>query len=199
MAFGVAGIVLASGMSSRFGASNKLLEKVGGIPIIRRTAQAYVEGGLDPLFVVLGHESSEVEHVLRDLPVRCLQNPAYRLGQSRALVCGLEALPAGSDAAVIGVGDQPFLRGDVIRALIARFEQDRPLLVAPRYGGQIGNPVLFDRRLFGELRAVEGDQGGRPVVRRHQAAIAWVEIDDLRAGRDVDTPADLSEANHDSE
>lgn len=194
MAPGVAGIILASGMSERFGASNKLLARVGGLPVIQRTTQAYVGAGLDPIVVVLGHEAQELEQLLRRLPVRCVHNPEYRLGQSRALVRGLEELPAGAEAAVIGVGDQPFLPADVIRALMARFKLDRPLLVAPRYAGQPGNPILFDRRLFPELHAVQGDVGGRPVVKSHNTDIVWLDIDDDRAGRDIDTPADLAAA-----
>ncbi len=198
MAPGIAGIILASGMSARFGTSNKLLAKVGGIPVIQRTVQAYVDSGLDPLVVVIGHESDEIGRLLRTVSVRCVQNPEYRMGQSRALVRGIEALPVETEAAVIGVGDQPFLQAAAIRALVARFELGRPLLVAPRYAGHVGNPILFDRRLFPELRAVQGDQGGRPVVLRHHAAIAWIEIDDDRAGRDIDTAEDLAEANRES-
>jgi molybdenum cofactor cytidylyltransferase len=191
----VAGIVLASGTSTRFGASNKLVAPVGGIPIIQRTVRAYVDAGLDPLIVVVGHGATEIEQLLRDLPLHCVHNAEFESGQSRALVHGLGALPHAVQAAVIGVGDQPFLRSGVIRALVDRYELRRPLLVAPRYAGQAGNPILFDHRLFQELLAVQGDQGGRSVVQRHSNAIEWVPVDDDRAGRDVDTLADLAEAN----
>src|SRR5947209_17646973 len=55
MSPGVGGIILASGMSTRFGASNKLLAHVHGVPVVQSTAQAYVDAGLDPLVVVVGH------------------------------------------------------------------------------------------------------------------------------------------------
>ena len=181
-------------MSTRFGVDNKLLAEVGGVPVIQRTVQAYVDAGLHTL-VVVGHEANEIERLLRSLPVSFIRNPDFRMGQSRALVRGLAAVPEGSRAAVIGVGDQPFLRSDVIRSLVDRFELDHPLLVAPRYSGQPGNPILFDSRLFPELLAVEGDQGGRAVVQRHRDAVEWIEVTDPRSGRDVDTPADLDEAN----
>jgi molybdenum cofactor cytidylyltransferase len=184
-------------MSTRFGRTNKLVAEVGGTPVIQRTLQAFVDAGLDT-FVVVGHEAREIERLLGSLPVTCVPNPEFRLGQSRALVRGLRALPADTTAAVIGVGDQPFLRSEIIRALIERFELDRPLLVAPRYSGQRGNPILFDSRLFPELLAVEGDQGGRGVVRRHHDAIAWIDVADEAVGRDVDTPADLDAAIRES-
>lgn len=198
MANRVAGIVLASGMSTRFGTDNKLLAPVGGIPVIRRTVRAYVDAGLDPLLIVVGHESIEVERLLHPLPLHFIHNPKFKLGQSRALIRGLEALPECAEAAVIGVGDQPFLSFGVIRSLVDRYEQLKPLLVVPRYGGHRGNPILFDRRLFPELLSVRGDQGGRAIVERHRAAIEWIEVDDETVGRDIDTPVDLDEANRES-
>jgi molybdenum cofactor cytidylyltransferase len=182
-------------MSTRFGDSDKLLARVHGIPVVVRTVQGYVDAGLAPVIVVVGHRAEDVELTLTDVPVRCVLNPDFRLGQSRALVRGIRELPEDIDAAVIGVADQPFLTAPIVRSLVHRFALDRPLIVAPRYAGRPGNPVLFDRRLFGELLQVHGDQGGRGVVRRHRDATAWVDSDDERAARDIDTPLDLEEAN----
>jgi molybdenum cofactor cytidylyltransferase len=170
------------------------LAEIDGLPVILRTVQAYVGAELNT-FVVVGHEAREIERRLRSLQLSYVPNPDFRLGQSRALVRGVGALPESTSAAVVGVGDQPFLRSDIIRSLVERFESGRPLLVAPRYCSKPGNPILFDRRLFPELLAVQGDQGGRGVVQRHREAIEWIEVDDDRAGRDVDTPADLDVAN----
>jgi molybdenum cofactor cytidylyltransferase len=182
-------------MSTRFGDSNKLLVRVRGVPVVARTVQAYVDAGLDPLLVVVGFGATEIEAVLSTFPARCVFNAEFHLGQSRALVRGVRALPQGVDAAVIGVADQPFLTAVIIRSLVDRFSLNRSLLVAPRYAGKIGNPVLFEQRLFPELLQVQGDRGGKPVVQRHRAEIDWVDIDDDRAARDVDTRADLDEAN----
>jgi molybdenum cofactor cytidylyltransferase len=75
VAAGIAGIVLASGMSTRFGESNKLLASVGGVPVVARTAQAYVDAGVAPLIVVVGHDAREIEQALVHLPIRCVLNP----------------------------------------------------------------------------------------------------------------------------
>lgn len=190
----VAGIVLAAGMSTRFGSRNKLLAEVGGVPIIVRTVTAYAGAGLEPVLVVTGEDAPALRHALAGLPVDFVDNHDYREGQSRSLVHGVRALPATVEAAVIGVADQPFLTAEVVRSLVERYLRGRPLLVAPRYAGEPANPILFDRRLFPELLEVSGDRGGRPVVRRHADEIAWVEVAEARPGRDVDTVADLDEA-----
>jgi molybdenum cofactor cytidylyltransferase len=62
-------------------------------------------------------------------------------------------------------------------------------IVAPRYDGQRGNPVLFDSRYFDALTTVEGDRGGRDLL--DSESVAWVEVSDPGIHRDVDTVADL--------
>lgn len=191
--------MLASGRSQRFGAENKLLAEIDGVPLVRRTAQAYVEAQLRPMIVVVGHDGKRVQSALIDVPATIVVNPDYAFGQSRALVHAVAALSSEVDAAIVGVADQPYLTSAVIRSLVARFEATRASLVAPRFVGRRGNPVLFAASLFPELLAVTGDQGGRSVIAAHQADIEWVDIDDRRARIDIDTLDDLRELTAGSE
>lgn len=182
-----AAIVLASGMSIRFPGSNKLLVSVGGIPLVRRVVAAYVQVAFSTILVVVGFEGQRVESALAGLPVTAIANPDYAMGQSRSLVRGISALPAGTPAALIGVADQPFLTAGVIRSIVDRYRRSNARLVVPRFAGQRGNPALFRADLFPELLAVEGDRGGRPVIVRHATEIEWVDFDDSRIGVDIDT------------
>ena len=68
------------------------------------------------------------------------------------------------------------------------------LIVRPARGGEHGHPVLFDRRLFAELRTASPDQGAKPVVRAHAAATVNVEVEDEGAFFDLDDPADYERA-----
>ncbi|MGH2442555.1 MAG: nucleotidyltransferase family protein [Chloroflexota bacterium] len=186
------GLILASGMSTRFGGKNKLLLPVDGIPIVRRTVSAYLEAQLSPVLVVVGYDASSVTACIADLPIEIIRNPDFSGGQSTSLVRGVQNLPLDACAAIIGVADQPFLTPHVIRLLIERYLSRHALIIAPTYRGSRGNPVLFDRSLFSELALVTGDQGGRGVIQAHQSDLLLVEIGDLIAGRDVDTPEDVS-------
>lgn len=186
----IAGLILASGRSERFGAQNKLLAPFGGIPIVRHTLTAYVRAELQPVFLVVGHQAEAVEAAAQGLGVTVVDNPDYRSGQSRALVRGIRALPPECEAVVVGVGDQPLLTESIIGRLTTRYRETGATLVVPRYRGVRGNPVLFDRSHFDELQSVAGDQGGRSVVARHAADILWVDIDDPRPAIDIDTKDD---------
>jgi molybdenum cofactor cytidylyltransferase len=60
--------------------------------------------------------------------------------------------------------------------------------------GRRGNPVLWARRFFGEMSMLSGDAGARSLIERHGAQVRVVEGDDDGPVKDIDTPADLIQA-----
>jgi molybdenum cofactor cytidylyltransferase len=97
------------------------------------------------------------------------------------------------DAAVFALGDMPFVTPATVRALVAAYRAGHGTALAAAYRGERGNPVLFDRRYFDRLAAVEGDVGGRELL-VHGDDSALVETGDPGVRRDVDTRTDLSRA-----
>jgi molybdenum cofactor cytidylyltransferase len=185
----IAGIVLAAGASRRFG-SQKLLADVGGMPLVRRTVEMLLEASLDEIIVVVGSNGLAVASALAGLSVRIVTNTAYSAGMSTSLRVGLDALPAAAEAALVALADQPRVGPEIVDRLVERYRADRPAIVAPLYRGVRGNPVLFDRSLFAELRAVSGDEGGRSVVARDPARVALLEFA-REMPADIDRPEDL--------
>jgi len=117
-----------------------------------------LEAGLDPV-VVVASEDARFADVLAGLAVQVMGNPAPDLGISRSIGIGLEALPAGSPAALIAVADQPYLTAQALAELVRAFLPGR--IVVPRYGTHRGNPPIFDRRFFPELLALEAIAAAR--------------------------------------
>lgn len=185
---GIAGVVLAAGASRRMG-RNKLLLELGGQPLVRRVAGRAAEAGLDPILVVLGHGAAEVELALRELPHAAVLNPNPERGQGSSLRLGLSRVAPGARAAVVLLGDMPCVTSDMIRQVVSCFERDAPRLVVSRYGGVTAPPTLYAASLFDELLRLEGEGGGKSVVRRHwseAAFLSWPE----RALADLDRPED---------
>jgi molybdenum cofactor cytidylyltransferase len=85
------------------------------------------------------------------------------------------------------LGDQPMITSAMIDELIALREQTDQLIAIPLYRGVRGNPVVFSLQLAPELLQVEGDEGGRGVLKRHPDAIATLEMGKEAANFDVDT------------
>ena len=182
----VAGVVLAAGTSSRLGQPKQLL-KYGGRSLVRRAAEVGLAAGLTPMVVVTGAHAAAVERELREMPVRLVHNDAYRAGQSTSVRAGVSALPPDAKAVVMLLVDMPAVDEDVVRALIAAWQATGAPLVRPTFDGRPGNPVLFDASLFPEMLALEGDEGGRPILQRHAERVHLVPTTQPGVLVDVDT------------
>jgi molybdenum cofactor cytidylyltransferase len=148
---------------------------------------------LDEVFLVVGHEADGVRETVADLPVKYVFNPDAAAGQSTSVRAGLAALSPDVEAAVFILGDQPGIDPAVIDALIAAWRTSGSPVAAPRYEDRMGNPVLFDRRVFPELAALAGDTGARPVVRAyHDSGDLQVVPVAGQAPPDIDTEADYA-------
>lgn len=186
----VAGVLLAAGTSERFGARNKLLAPVGGVPLVRRAVGPLVEADLDRVVAVLGHEAGRVDRALADLPVETVTNETYEDGQASSLRAGIEAVRADPpDAVVVALGDMPSVSPETIEALVAAYRAGAGTALAPAHDGRRGNPVLFDSRHYEALGDVEGDVGGRAVLLGSDGG-ALLAVDDPGVLRDVDGPSD---------
>lgn len=183
----ITGILLAAGRSTRMG-QPKLLLPWGNVHLVRHVAQTALGSSLDHLIVVTGHRAEHMQAALDGLPVTLVHNDAFLDGQSTSVRVGVAGLGADVEAAMILLADQPLLQSSTIDALIVAYREHQPLIVAPRCNGQRGNPVLFDRTLFAQLAALQGDQGARPVLQVHQQHVHLVDVADEGVLLDLDTP-----------
>lgn len=100
--------------------------------------------------------------------------------------------PGACAAAVVMLADMPYVTALMLRTLVTRYRETRAPLVISRYGDTIAPPMLYDRRLFGELTRMDR-RCGREVVRRHRADAVEVEWP-ASALRDLDRPEDHERA-----
>jgi len=91
----IAGIILAAGMSRRFGRPKQLL-KIGDEYILNRVVDAALQSDLDTATLVLGPCRDEIQTVLGERlsasRLKLVHNPDYRHGQSRSLHHGVRAV-----------------------------------------------------------------------------------------------------------
>ena len=192
----IGGVILAAGQSRRMGAQNKLLAEIDGVPIIRRTAQAMLDGGLNDLVIVTGHEHRLVAAALDDLPVTCIYNDEYQSGQASSVACGVRHHQNGSHAAVlIALGDMPLVRPELIAALLrdhSSLPDATDRITLPVFDGRRGNPVIWGRGFFDELVALTGDAGGRIIFAENKNAVNSLGWPDDSIHLDIDTPEALA-------
>jgi len=187
----IAAVVLAAGMSSRMG-SNKLLADLDGKPLVRHAVEAAIASHASPVIVVTGRDADPIKAALRGLNVRFVDNPDFSKGLSTSLKAGISAVPQVCDGALILLGDMPGVGAALIDRLVAGFDpfEDRAIVVAARQGKQ-GNPVLWARRFFPEIEAIEGDVGARNLVGIYGELVCEIEAGDDAPLTDIDTPQAL--------
>ncbi len=189
-----AALVLAAGQSRRMEGENKLLIKIGSTPLVRRTVETVIASNVDQVVVVTGHQESEVRKALNGLKVTIVHNPRYADGLSTSLAAGLGALAPEVAAAAVCLGDMPAIVADHINGLIAAFDPENGRLIGvPAHNGKRGNPVLWARSFFDEMRGVSGDVGARHLIGVDESLVYEVEFGDTAVLTDLDTPVQWSE------
>jgi molybdenum cofactor cytidylyltransferase len=169
----VAAVVLAAGRSTRMGGPNKLLADIAHRPLVRIAAEEALASRAKPVIVVTGHQREQVETALAGLPVQLVHNPDFADGLGTSVKAGIAAVPTDVDGAIVCLGDQG------------------ALVVMPTFEGKRGNPVLWSRRFFPDLMAIEGDVGARYLIGRYSEAVVEVPLEGKAALVDVDTPEAL--------
>jgi len=184
-----AGLLLAAGQGRRMGRPKALIE-VDGVPLAIRALDALRDGGVHPLFVVVGAAADEVAALL-PADAEIVRAPDWQDGMGASLRAGLAALEEIRPppiSVVVHLVDLPGVTPQVVRRLSAHSASG--VLARATYAGTAGHPVLFGREHWDGLRATaSGDFGGRRYLASH--AVSIVECGDLGEASDVDTPADL--------
>jgi molybdenum cofactor cytidylyltransferase len=186
----VSAVILAAGTSSRMGQAKQLLS-LGQSTVLAETLAHVQSAALHEIVLVLG---ASAEAIRRRLPspqqFKIVVNQAYEQGIASSLRAGLSAVDPISDAALIVLGDQPFIRPQTLDRIVEQYRRSQAQIVIPVHQGQRGNPVLLDRSVFAEVMALEGDVGSRAIFAQHLDRTVNVEVEDKGILLDLDDPAD---------
>jgi molybdenum cofactor cytidylyltransferase len=175
-------VLLAAGSSERFGMVDKLLEPFLGRPLVLHVTTALakmpfaerivVNGGTELDFAVLGY------HVVH--------NERPDLGMMHSARLGIDLLrDSAIEAALFAMADMPRVTASHIYNMLD--VADGPDAVASSNGINPCPPVLFGADQFEALRALDGADGARELVRSGKHVVASpAEL------IDIDTPEDLA-------
>ena len=172
------------------GGPNKLLAEIGGKSLVRLAAEQALASQADARHRGDRSSGRRVEAALKGLDVTLVHNPDFADGLSTSLKTGLSAVPARTSMRrIVLLADMPQVDAALIDRLIGAFDPERgALVVVPTIDGKRGNPVLWSRRFFPELMALEGDVGARHLIGSHPEAVTEVPVRGQAALMDVDTP-----------
>lgn len=182
-------LVLAAGSSSRFG-SHKQLALVDGQPLLRYLLLKLTSGKWKTI-VVLGGGAEDIRPSISDLTTDIIINEEWKEGMSASLQRGFSFVKEkyrDAKAVIVVLGDQVNLSSEDILTLIEKFDDHPDFIIATNYEGKPGVPVLFPKHIWSLIDALGGDEGARRMLDTRKDVVL---VDNSRAFKDVDRPADL--------
>ena len=192
-----AGIVLAAGMSSRFGRPKQLME-LGGKTVLEWTLSACLDSRLESIYLILGYAYKEIKETIPEMikhpRLNILVNPNYKKGQSTSLQTGILEIRDTHPSAMFILGDQPFIDSKTINHLLACFWASEKNICVPFSQKKRGNPVIFNALFYDKINSIRGDMGARGIIENHPEHILRVPVVRPSFFHDIDTRKDFEKA-----
>jgi molybdenum cofactor cytidylyltransferase len=194
----IVGIILSAGESKRMGTPKQLLPW-GKTIILQQVIDNAAASHLEQILLVLGSHAGEIAGKITISPkIEIVVNHDFKEGMSSSVKCGIKNAPAGADAFMLLLGDQPFISPAIINRLLDEYQTSKHGIVIPVYNGKHGHPVIFAAKYKQELLAI-ADQGAKAVVNNHLQDILEVPLDAPEILTDIDTPQDYQKAKAQAE
>ena len=123
-------MILAAGLGTRMKSRRaKVLHEIAGRPLVCHVVRAAFELSPETLFVVVGHQASEVEGAVRDEAARLVERGSAspdlqfvlqqdQRGTGHAVMAGRDKLAGRPDPVVIVAGDTPMIESETLKRLV---------------------------------------------------------------------------------
>jgi molybdenum cofactor cytidylyltransferase len=183
----IIGILLAAGISSRFG-SNKLLHPIGDGTLMAVAAARNLMNALTNSIAVIKPDDSQLEALLTSEGMDVVYCDFSLRGMGASLSCGIQAA-TNAKGWVIALADMPFIQPATITCVADAIKKGAEL-AAPHYKGRRGHPIGFSQVFGRDLSRLDGDKGGRELLQDNKHLLHCLDVDDPGVLIDIDTCTD---------
>ncbi|MDU2492052.1 MAG: nucleotidyltransferase family protein [Clostridium celatum] len=181
-------ILLAAGNSKRFN-GNKLLAIYKEKPIYMYIVEKVLGLRVNKIICVTQYE--EIKEGLLNTDINVVINDNSSLGISSSIKLGIN-FDKSADGYMFMVCDQPFISIETLNSVIDNFINGDKGIVCVGYGDNKGNPVIFSKRYIDELLLLEGDSGGKKILKGYLNDLKVVNVDNEIELVDIDTQEEFS-------
>lgn len=184
----VAAIVLAAGLSKRFGDDEKLLAPFRGKILARYVADTL--NALDLTTKIAVISNGALRGCFTGFDIVELKNGLG--GQSASIRAGLaQARQTNPDKVLIVLADMPGVTTNLLHAVIASTTSEQP--AAATDGQRAMPPACFPPAYYAQLAALSGDTGARNILKNLPPSSLITASQEIL--HDVDRIADMNDAN----
>ena len=190
----IALIYLAGGNSKRFG-SNKLIYSIEGksmfLHLLERLDELCEQQDNYELFVVTQYK--EIINTAKKMGIKSVFFKESAKGISYTIREGLlyamefaHKKGLSLEKAAFFVADQPYLTQKTAKDILDKANNSQKGIACASYANEAGNPVVFDKKYFGDLLNLSGDVGGRSILRENISDVLFVEVSEKAELEDID-------------
>ena len=177
-------VIPAAGAASRMRGADKLLERIDGVPLLRRQAQAAIGAGTGPMILLREDDTARREALMG---LRVVIETVADAGKGMSATLRHGAIRAAGRPLAVLLPDVPGVTSAEIRVVLNAFDGTH-VTRATDPKGRPGTPIIFPPRLLTGFGLLTGDDGGRSLLLGEEVTL--VPFEDDRATRDLDTPED---------
>ncbi len=184
----ISAVVMASGHSKRF-KGDKLMALIDGVPMIEKLFMAIPKNLFETVAVVARDEN--IITLAEKYGFKGVYNGDKTDDTAITIRLGMENIFPDSDGCMFFVADQPWLRGETILSLADKFREEISKICMLGYDGHKGNPVVFPKEFFGELKNLLPKEQGKTVIKRYPEQAVAQEVENPLELKDIDYFEDL--------
>ena len=188
----ISGIVLAAGLSSRFG-SPKTLADIHGNSVITFLLKKVVQTKLSEIIVVLGANKEKIQpSIFKHTMIQIVYNKHYKFGQTSSVQTGLKSASSQSSGFMLLPVDCPFVKVSTVDTLINHFMTLQPPIIIPTFENRKGHPPVINKKFKEQIQELDHSQGINSIFPIHTNEIQTLEIQDPGIRQTFNTLEELS-------
>ena len=189
-------IILAGGNSLRF-KENKLLYKFDEFYmyeiVLNKLIKAFKNQNFN-FFITVVTQYEDIYHniIYNKYPsfVKCVLNENCKFGISNSIKYGIKLFEK-SEWFMFVVADQPYVKYETYFNLFFNTIISGKNIGSLIFRGIEGNPVIFNKKYKKKLLLLNGDKGGRVILKKNISDVYFYEINDILELKDIDTKYDI--------
>lgn len=188
-------IILAAGLSKRYGLKNKLTQHINNKPIINCLMDKLLSiYDTSELLIVTGYEHETIINLINNSDIEFIYNNDYKKGIGTSISAGIRELDKTIRGVMIIPADMPIISTkDLIKLQNKFIELNCSKVIFPKYKSQFGNPVILPKKYFNILEGLKGDFGAKSLIKKTDIITVNTDIGTIF---DIDTVSNLKKAEN---